>query len=289
MSEQKQFSAEISEYLVDLSEVVDIALKEDIRDGDVNAMLVGEETVAEARVIARETGVICGIPWFNEVFAQLDPNLQVVWHVKDGDTVEEDQVLVELKGSARTLLTGERAALNFLQTLSATATASKKYADAVSHLDITILDTRKTLPGLRLAQKYAVRIGGCHNHRIGLYDAFLIKENHILACGSISAAVEQARENQPGLPLEVETENLNEVGEALTAGADRIMLDNFDAETLRKAVTLINGQAEIEISGGIGLSDLGNLDLRGINYLSSGALTKHIQALDLSMRIQLAS
>lgn len=289
MSDQNQFSAEISEYLVDLSEIVQMALKEDIRDGDVNAMLVAEGTVAEARVIAREAGVLCGIPWFNQVFAQLDPSLQIDWQVKDGDTVEEDQVLVELKGSARTLLTGERAALNFLQTLSATATESRKYAEAVSNLDITILDTRKTLPGLRLAQKYAVRIGGCQNHRIGLYDAFLIKENHILACGSISAAVAKARETRPDLPVEVETENLNEVQEALETGADRIMLDNFDAETLRKAVELIEGRAEIEISGGIALSDFEHLDLRGVDYLSSGALTKHIRALDLSMRIQLKS
>ena len=289
MSDQNQFSAEISEYLVDLSEVVQLALKEDIRDGDVNAMLVAENTVAEARVIAREAGVICGTPWFNEVFAQIDPDLKIDWLVKDGDLVEADQILVKLTGRARTLLTGERAALNFLQTLSATATESRKYADAVGNLDITILDTRKTLPGLRLAQKYAVRIGGCQNHRIGLYDAYLIKENHIFACGSITAAVKQAREQHPNLPLEVETENLNEVAEALSAGADRIMLDNFDAETLRKAVAQIDGQAEIEISGGIGLADLENLDLSGINYLSSGALTKHIRALDLSMRIQLQS
>ena len=289
MSNQNLFSTEISEYLTDLSEIVQMALEEDIRDGDVNAMLVADHTLAKATVIARESGIICGAPWFNEVFSQLDPDLQIKWLVKEGDEVVADQILVELTGSARTLLTGERTALNFLQTLSATATESRKYSEAAKNLNIAILDTRKTLPGLRLAQKYAVRMGGCQNHRIGLYDAFLLKENHILACGSISAAVEQARKNHPDLPLEVETENLEEVCEALAAGADRIMLDNFDAETLRKAVTQIDGQAEIEISGGISLSDLKNLDLSGINYLSSGALTKHIKALDLSMRIELAT
>ncbi|MBT5106412.1 MAG: carboxylating nicotinate-nucleotide diphosphorylase, partial [Porticoccaceae bacterium] len=209
--------------------------------------------------------------------------------VEDGDEVEADQLLVRLNGSARTLLTGERTALNFLQLLSGTATESRKYAEALADLDITILDTRKTIPGLRLAQKYAVRIGGCQNHRVGLYDAYLIKENHILACGSISAAVAQAREDHPHLPVEVETEHLEEVKEALSAGADRIMLDNFDADTLRQAVDLIDGKAQTEISGGISLRDLNNLDLNGINYLSSGALTKHIRALDLSMRIKLIS
>lgn len=289
MPTQNQFSADLSDYLLDLSQAVALALQEDIRSGDVNAALVPETRAAEAHVIARESGVVCGLPWFNEVFAQLDPDLQIEWLVEDGDEVEADQLLVRLNGSARTLLTGERTALNFLQLLSGTATESRKYAEALADLDITILDTRKTIPGLRLAQKYAVRIGGCQNHRVGLYDAYLIKENHILACGSISAAVAKAREDHPHLPVEVETENLSEVGQALTAGADRIMLDNFDAETLRQAVDLIDGKAQTEISGGISLRDLNNLDLKGINYLSSGALTKHIRALDLSMRINLIS
>ncbi|MBT5330958.1 MAG: carboxylating nicotinate-nucleotide diphosphorylase [Porticoccaceae bacterium] len=287
MPTQNQFSADLSDYLVDLSQAVALALQEDIRSGDVNAALVPETRDAEAHVIARESGVVCGLPWFNEVFAQLDPDLQIEWLVEDGDEVEADQQLVRLNGSARTLLTGERTALNFLQLLSGTATESRKYAEALADHDITILDTRKTIPGLRLAQKYAVRIGGCQNHRIGLYDAYLIKENHILACGSISAAVSKAREDHPNLPVEVETENLEEVKEALSAGADRIMLDNFDAGTLRQAVDLIDGKAQTEISGGIALEDLVALNLQGIDFLSSGALTKHVKALDLSMRIQL--
>jgi nicotinate-nucleotide pyrophosphorylase (carboxylating) len=287
MSNQNQFSADISAYLTDLPLTVSRALDEDIRGGDVNAELVAQETNATAKVIARAGGIICGTPWFNEVFNQLDPQLKIYWLVEDGDRVEADQTIVKLQGKARPLLTGERTALNFLQTLSATATESRKYSEAVKDLDITVLDTRKTIPGMRLAQKYAVRVGGCSNHRIGLYDAFLIKENHIAACGSISVAVKKARENHPDLPLEVETENLAEVQEALDAGADRIMLDNFDNGTLLKAIALIDGEAEIEISGGIDLSDLNELDLSGIDYLSSGALTKHVRALDLSMRIHL--
>ncbi len=289
MPKQNHFSADITQYLQDLTNVVAIALKEDIREGDVNAELVDPDTLAEATVIAREAGVVCGAPWFDEVFRQLDPELEITWLVQEGDSVQADQPLVELKGSARTLLTGERTALNFLQSLSATATASKQYADAVRGLDIQILDTRKTIPGLRLAQKYAVRIGGCANHRIGLYDAFLIKENHIAACGSITSAVAKARQNHPELPLEVETENLQEVQEALRAEADRIMLDNFGAEDLRKAVDLIGEKAEIEISGNIDLNNLDRLDLRGVDYLSSGSLTKHVKAIDLSMRITLVT
>ncbi len=287
MPNQNQFSANISEFLVDLHKIVALALEEDIRDGDVNAMLVAESATAEARVIAREPGVICGRPWFDEVFRQLDENLELNWLVQDGDSVQADQTLVELRGSARTILTGERSALNFLQALSATATSSRQYCEAVKDLNISVLDTRKTIPGLRLAQKYAVKIGGCQNHRIGLYDAFLIKENHILACGSISAAVAQAKLSRPNLPIEVETENLDEVAQCLDAGVDRIMLDNFDTTTLRLAVNLIDGNAEIEISGGIEFEDFGQLDLTGIDYLSSGAITKHLTALDLSMRIQL--
>lgn len=287
MSSSNKFSSDINAYLKDLESIVKLALEEDIRSGDVNALLVNEGAQAEATVIARESGVICGRPWFDEVFKQIDPTFQLQWQVKEGDQVDENQSIVTLKGNARTALTGERAALNFLQTLSSTATTARKYSAAVEGKGITILDTRKTIPALRLAQKYAVKVGGCANHRIGLYDAFLIKENHILACGSISAAVESARALHPELPIEVETENLEEVSEALAAGADRIMLDNFSAEIRKQAVALINKQAEIELSGGIELSDLQNIDLTGIDYLSSGALTKHIRALDLSMRIKL--
>ena len=289
MPSSNKFSSDINTYLKDLKSIVKLALEEDIRSGDVNALLVKEDAQAEARVIARESGIICGRPWFDEVFQQIDPSFQLQWQVEEGDQVDEDQPIVTLKGSARTALTGERAALNFLQTLSATATTARKYSAAVEDKGITILDTRKTIPGLRLAQKYAVRIGGCQNHRIGLYDAFLIKENHIAACGSIKKAVESAQLQHPSLPVEVETENLEEVTEALKAGADRIMLDNFSGEMLKQAVELINKQAEIEISGGIELEDLPRIDLNGVNYLSSGALTKHIRALDLSMRIHLMS
>lgn len=289
MPKQNHFSAEISQYLQDLTPVVTLALAEDIREGDVNAELVAPSTRAEATVIAREPGVICGAPWFDEVFRQLDSEMDINWLVTEGDKVEADQPLVKLKGRARTLLSGERTALNFLQTLSGTAGISRLYADKMGDLHTVILDTRKTIPGLRLAQKYAVRIGGCQNHRIGLYDAFLIKENHILASGSISAAVNKAKTNHPQLPLEVETENLAEVEEALAAKADRIMLDNFDAESLAKAVALIDGQAEIEVSGNIDLDNLNQLNLKGVDYLSSGALTKHVKALDLSMRINLVT
>ena len=288
MPNQNQFSTDLSEFIFDLDKIVALALEEDIRSGDVNAMLVAKSATAKARVIAREPGVVCGRPWFEEVFRQLDPSLELNWLAQEGDEVQAAQSIVELSGSARTLLTGERSALNFLQVLSATATASRQYSLAVQGLGITILDTRKTIPGLRLAQKYAVKIGGCQNHRVGLYDAFLIKENHILACGSIGAAVAQAKVSHPNLPIEVETENLDEVRQSLEAGADRIMLDNFDSETLKLAVEQIAGEAEIEISGGIELKDLATLDLSGIDYLSSGAITKNISALDLSMRIQIA-
>lgn len=287
MLNQNQFPIDLSEFTLELGKIVALALEEDIRSGDVNAMLVAESATAKARVIARESGVICGRPWFDEVFRQLDESLELSWLVEEGDEVQADKCIAELSGSARTILTGERSALNFLQAISGTATASRQYSKAVQGLDITILDTRKTIPGLRLAQKYAVKIGGCNNHRLGLFDAFLIKENHILACGSIGAAVAQAKLSHPKLPIEVETENLDEVRESLEAGADRIMLDNFDSETLKLAVKQIGGRAEVEISGGIELKDLAQLDLSGIDFLSSGAITKHVTALDLSMRIQI--
>lgn len=275
------------QFLADIETSVQQALKEDIRDGDITAMLIPEENIATATVITREQAIVCGQPWVDEVFRQLDPSVQIDWLVQDGDEIQPDQVLFNLKGSARSLLTGERTALNFLQTLSGTATTARQYAKLVEGTDIKILDTRKTIPGLRLAQKYAVKVGGCHNHRIGLYDAFLIKENHITACGSISAAVNTAKEIAPSKPVEVEVENLDELQQAIDAKADIVMLDNFDPGTIKAAVITNQGRAKLEVSGNL---EAGNLTLKaitGIHYLSSGSLTKHCHAIDISMRLNL--
>lgn len=263
------------------------ALAEDIRDGDITALLIPENSVASARVITREHGVICGRFWVDEVFRQLDPTVTIEWLVQDGDHIEPEQILFTLHGPARSLLTGERTALNFLQTLSGTATIAQRYAKLVEGTDIKILDTRKTIPGLRLAQKYAVKVGGCHNHRIGLFDAFLIKENHITACGSISAAVNKAKDIAPGKPVEVEVENLAELQQALDAGADIVMLDNFDEQAIKTAVSINSGKAKLEVSGNLEASNIASKALPGVDYLSSGSLTKHCLAIDLSMRIEL--
>ncbi|MGI1669119.1 MAG: carboxylating nicotinate-nucleotide diphosphorylase [Neptuniibacter sp.] len=268
-----------------IPEAVKQALQEDVGSGDITAQLIPESQQATARVISRQDAVICGIDWVNEVFNQVDPSLSLDWQVDDGDQVEEDQVLFWAKGSARSLLTAERAALNFLQTLSATATVSKEYADKVAGTSVKLLDTRKTLPGLRFAQKYAVTCGGCYNHRIGLFDAFLIKENHIMACGGITEAVETARNNEPGKPVEVEVESLEELNLALIAGADIIMLDNFSLEDMRTAVEITEGKAKLEASGGITDATLRPIAETGVDYISIGALTKHCQAVDLSMRL----
>ena len=217
------------------------ALAEDIGDGDITAALIAADTMASATVITREDAVLCGVPWVNEVFAQLDPAVEVAWQAQDGERVRAGQALFTLRGPARSLLTGERSALNFLQLLSGTATACRRYADLVAATGVRLLDTRKTIPGLRIAQKYAVRCGGCFNHRIGLYDAYLIKENHIAACGSIDAAVRTAREQAPGKPVEVEVETLAELEQALAANADRIMLDNFSLDDMARAVELAAG------------------------------------------------
>ncbi|UZJ44787.1 carboxylating nicotinate-nucleotide diphosphorylase [Marinimicrobium sp. C6131] len=261
------------------------ALAEDIGSGDINALLIPAERTAHARVITREAGCFCGRPWVDEVFRQLGPSTQVTWHVQDGDTVEPDQLLFELTGNARVLLTGERTALNFVQTLSGTASASAAYAQRVKDSPVTLLDTRKTLPGLRLAQKYAVRCGGCANHRVGLFDAFLIKENHIAACGGIAAAVSKAREIAPETPVEVEVESLAQLEQALTAGADIVMLDNFSPEDLTVAVSRNRGRAKLEASGNVTDATLTTLANTGVDYISIGALTKHCKALDLSMRL----
>lgn len=267
-----------------IAEQVRRALAEDVGSGDVTAGLIPAEARAEARVISREPAVLCGRPWFDAVFAALAPDIRIDWQVSDGERIAPDQVLCTLDGPARALLTGERTALNFLQTLSGTATLARRFADAVAGTGASILDTRKTLPGLRLAQKYAVRCGGCENHRLGLFDAILVKENHIMACGGITAAIEAARALAPELPLEVEIETPAQLREALDAGAERLLLDNMGPGRLREAVTATAGRARLEASGGITLEGVRDIALTGVDYISVGDLTKHVQAVDLSMR-----
>jgi nicotinate-nucleotide pyrophosphorylase (carboxylating) len=235
-------------------------------------------------VISREPAVICGTAWFDEVFRTLDPQVQVQWHVRDGDAVEPEQKLCALDGPARALLSGERTALNFLQTLSGTATRAHQYAKAVAGTKAKVLDTRKTVPGLRLAQKYAVRCGGCHNHRMGLYDAILIKENHILAAGSVTQAVAAARRIAAGKTVEVEVETLHELREALAAGAENILLDNFSVEDMTRAVAITQGRAKLEASGGINLDNIRRIAETGVDFISVGSITKDVRAIDLSMR-----
>lgn len=261
------------------------SLREDIGDGDITARLIPADKRAKGRVITRETATIAGREWVNEVFRQVDPSVELTWQVSDGDTVSPDQVLFTMEGPARSLLSAERAALNWLQTLSGVATSCAAYAARVAHTQVRLLDTRKTLPGLRLAQKYAVTCGGCFNHRIGLWDAFLIKENHIAACGSIAKAIEAAHRIAPGKPVEVETENLDELAQALKAGADIIMLDEFSLEDMRTAVVTTGGKAKLEASGGINANTLVPVAETGVDYISIGALTKDVKALDLSMRL----
>ena len=261
------------------------ALAEDIGSGDITAGLIPEQTMAQATVISRETAILSGRPWFDEVFRQLDTRVQIVWQARDGDRVEPNQPLCELSGPARSLLSGERTALNFLQTLSGTATQTRAYVDAVRGTRAVILDTRKTLPGLRAAQKYAVTCGGGHNHRLGLYDAVLIKENHIAAAGSVSAALAQARAAvTTDILIEVEVENLDQLREAITAGATRILLDNFDLERLTAAVRETAGRATLEASGGITLDNIRAIAETGVDFISVGSLTKHLRAIDLSLR-----
>lgn len=263
------------------------ALSEDIGSGDITAQLIPAERLAHARVITRDAAVICGSAWVDAVFRQLDPRVAVHWQVADGERVAPNQTLFNLEGPARALLSGERSALNFLQTLSGVATKCRHYADLVSGIRVKLLDTRKTLPGLRLAQKYAVTCGGCHNHRIGLYDAFLIKENHIAACGGIAQAIANARRIAPGKPVEVEVESQEELQEALDAGADIIMLDELSLDDMRRAVTLTAGRAKLEASGGINESSLRTIAETGVDYISLGTLTKDVKAVDLSMRLAL--
>ncbi|MBW0149482.1 carboxylating nicotinate-nucleotide diphosphorylase [Marinobacter arenosus] len=261
------------------------SLREDIGDGDITAQLIPADKLASGRVITREHATIAGCDWVTEVFRQVDPTVKLDWQVTDGDTVSPDQVLFRMQGPARSLLTAERSALNWLQTLSGVATVCANYAQKVAHTGVRLLDTRKTLPGLRLAMKYAVTCGGCHNHRIGLWDAFLIKENHISACGSIAGAISEARRIAPGRPVEVETESMDELQQALSAGADIIMLDEFSLEDMRAAVALTNGRARLEASGGINAQSLVTVAETGVDYISIGALTKDVKATDLSMRL----
>ncbi len=277
---------DIQDLLPTIEQNVRNALAEDVGSGDITAQLIPADVMAKGRVITREAAVISGRPWVDEVFRQLDSRVQLNWHVQDGDRVQPNQVLFEISGPARALLTGERSALNFLQTLSGTATRCREYAELVAHTQCRILDTRKTLPGLRVAQKYAVTCGGCHNHRIGLFDAFLIKENHIQACGSIANAVAAAQRQAPGKPVEVEVETMDELAQALEAGADIIMLDDFSLEQTREAVIFTNGRAKLEASGGINKATLVTVAETGVDYISIGALTKDCQAIDLSMRLE---
>ncbi|PTB88493.1 nicotinate-nucleotide diphosphorylase (carboxylating) [Pseudidiomarina aestuarii] len=269
--------------------MVELALREDLNGSaaelDITAQLIEADRYAEARVITREPAVICGVDWVNEVFAQLGGEVELQWHVKDGEAVSADQTLFELRGPARAILTGERTALNFLQTLSGVATTTAKYVKYLEESHTQLLDTRKTIPGLRTALKYAVVCGGGHNHRVGLYDAYLIKENHIFACGGIAAAITQARKLQPNKVVEVEVENLAEYSEALTAGADIIMLDNFSLADIYTAVEQRNQHTKLEVSGNITSDRLAELSRTGVDYISSGALTKNIQSIDLSLRI----
>lgn len=269
----------------DIIHDVKAALAEDIGSGDITALLIPEGQAAQAAIITREDCVFCGQAWVEEVFRQIDPDVSINWQVEDGDKVGANSTLFNLHGSARSLLTGERTALNFVQTLSGTATTSRHYADLVAHTAVKLLDTRKTIPGLRTAQKYAVTCGGCHNHRIGLYDAFLIKENHIAACGSIAKAIAAAHQIAPGKPVEVEVENLDELHQALAAQADIIMLDNFSLDDMRIAVTINAGKTKLEASGNITEATLPVIAATGVDFISIGALTKHCRAVDLSMRV----
>jgi len=267
----------------DIKSTVSIALQEDVGTGDITAELIAPDTIASANIYFREEAVLCGIPWADEVMRQVDSAITIQWHNHEGDLVGIDHCIATLKGSARALLTAERNILNFLQTLSGTATTCHQYAQMIGHTQVRLLDTRKTIPGLRTAQKYAVTIGGCHNHRMGLYDAFLIKENHINACGSISQAVARARSLHPGKPVEVEVETLEQLEEALSAQADIVMLDNFKLATMKQAVAINAGNAKLEASGGVNKTTLVDIAETGVDFISIGALTKDCRAIDLSM------
>lgn len=279
------YSKNLPSLAQDITKSVSLALAEDIGSGDITAQLIPAEQTAEAHIITRENCIFCGKAWVEEIFRQLDPQVQITWYIDDGQEAAANSTLFTLKGSARSLLTGERTALNFVQTLSGTATTSKHYASLVAHTTVKLLDTRKTIPGLRTAQKYAVACGGCHNHRIGLYDAFLIKENHIAASGGIAKAVAAARIIAPGKPVEVEVENFAEFDQALEAKTDIIMLDNFSNDDMKQAVAINAGRSKLEASGNINEQTLIPTAETGVDFISIGGLTKHCRAVDLSMRV----
>ena len=270
----------------DINPIVKLALDEDIGSGDITAALVPSGDAAHATVITREAGVLCGTQFVDAVFHAVDPGVSVKWNKADGDRLAPNDVLFTLAGNARSILTGERAALNFLQMLSGTASYRASLASIVQGTKAKLLDTRKTIPGFRNAQKYAVTCGGCFNHRIGLFDAFLIKENHIAACGGIRQAIEQARQSAPGKPVEIEVENLQELEQALTAKADRVMLDNFTLDDMRRAVAMTKGEAELEASGNVTETTLRGIAETGVDFISIGALTKVVMPLDLSLRLR---
>ena len=274
----------------DLAITVQRALQEDLGSGDITAQLIAGDTVASASIISREHAVLCGTPWANEVLRQLDGSVSIEWLVSEGADLVPNQAIVKFRGPARALLSAERCMLNFLQTMSGTASVSRAYALKVAHTDVRLLDTRKTIPGLRTAQKYAVRVGGCFNHRMGLFDAFLIKENHISACGSIAQAIQRARQLAPAKPVEVEVETFSELDQALSAGADIIMLDNFSLEDIRTAVRVTRAypgsKGQLEASGGINDQTLVAVAETGVDFISMGVLTKDVKAIDLSMRFE---
>lgn len=273
----------------DLETTVANALAEDVGPGDITAQLIHADAQATAKIIAKEKGVLCGVAWADAVFKQLAADIDLQWLMQDGGDFDSGQVLVNIQGNARAILTGERTALNFLQTLSGTATQTRALLTTVQHTKVTLLDTRKTLPGLRTAQKYAVATGGARNHRMGLFDAFLIKENHIASCGGIEAAIARARKISPGKTVEIEVQSMPELEQALSAGADIVMLDNFSLEATTEAVRLTNKRAKLEASGGIGKDTLVSVAETGVDYISIGALTKHCRAVDLSLLLNQGS
>jgi nicotinate-nucleotide pyrophosphorylase (carboxylating) len=278
----------INQYQINISKQVEDALLEDLGghisvQNDITAMLINADVRMSAKIITRENCVLCGQAWVNEVFAQIDKDSKLDWQYKDGDELKANDTILYIQGNARSILTAERTALNFLQTLSGTATTTATYVKHLNNTNTRLLDTRKTLPGLRQAQKYAVACAQGMNHRMGLYDAFLIKENHIKACGSIRNAVSKAQLMHPGLPIEVEVENLQELNEAINSGVNTIMLDNFSTKLIEEAVVINAGRCKLEVSGNITFDRLQELATTGVDYISSGALTKHVTAIDLSL------
>tara|TARA_B100001778_G_scaffold228008_1_gene189415 strand:- start:638 stop:1474 length:837 start_codon:yes stop_codon:yes gene_type:complete len=267
----------------DLALIVNLALQEDIGDGDITSLLIADNLQAKAHILCREEAILCGIAWVEETYRNIDSRVQIQWNFKDGDSLKKDAQVAEIVGNARAILTGERTALNFLQTLSGTATITKQYTERLKGTSVILLDTRKTLPGMRNAQKYAVRVAGGSNHRKGLYDAYLVKENHIQSCGNISNAIATARKINPNKVLEVEVQNLEQLSEAISAKPDIIMLDNFKLQDIRKAVTINPGNAKLEVSGNINQESLVNVAKTGVDYISVGALTKHCRAIDFSL------